>query len=105
MNLKYNIVINNNSIVKELKKLTNQIYKLLPNREEGKDWQKPLETIVEELSGANDLIMQYSDLFTPLLFKLQGLFTLTSEANFSIYRRIIFECLGIMNNIVKKCQS
>ena len=40
-----NIEIDNKAIYSNLKKLTNQIYKLLPNREENVDWQSPLKTI------------------------------------------------------------
>ena len=35
MTLKYNIEIDNEYIVINLKRIINQIYKLLPNREEG----------------------------------------------------------------------
>ena len=30
------------AIQNNLMRITNQIYKLLPNREEGSDWEKPL---------------------------------------------------------------
>jgi len=46
MILKYNIDINNNAIVDRLQNLINQIYKLLPMREEGAEWEKPLDTIL-----------------------------------------------------------
>ena len=49
MVIKYDVEINNEVIIKELKKITNLIYKLLPSREENIDWEKPLETIIEEL--------------------------------------------------------
>lgn len=35
MDLKYNVEINNQIIVNSLKRIINQIYKLLPDREEG----------------------------------------------------------------------
>ena len=44
------------AVERNLKRLTNQIYKLLPSREEGLDWQFPLDTIIEELSGMNILM-------------------------------------------------
>ena len=56
MILKYNININNSTIHNRLQNLINQTYKLLPNREEGIDWKKPLETILEELSGMQRLM-------------------------------------------------
>ena len=42
MELKYNLAISNDIIKSDFKRLINQIYKLLPTREEGNDWQKPL---------------------------------------------------------------
>lgn len=42
MLLKHNIEIDNETISKRLQNLINQTYKLLPSREEGIDWEKPL---------------------------------------------------------------
>lgn len=104
MLLKYDIYINDQVIQKRLQVLVNQIYKLLPNREEGHDWEKPLETILEELAGMQRLIKQSdsSELFFPLLNKLEGLYSLNQEKDFLCYRRTIFECLSLMNELQKK---
>ena len=51
MILKYDAEIDNAAVVHNLKRITNQIYKLLPMREEGEDWKKPLATLLEELAG------------------------------------------------------
>lgn len=106
MILKYNIEIDNKYIQNRIQVLINQIYKLLPSREEGLDWQKPLETILEELIGMYRLMNGgYSEIFFPLLNKLEGLYSLINETDFSCYRRIIFECLGLMNELQKKCHQ
>lgn len=103
MLLKYNISIQNNIISNRLQNLINQTYKLLPSREEGLDWEKPLETILEELIGMKRLIGEkYSEIFFPLLNKLEGLYSLTKEDDFLCYRRTIFECLGLMNELKEK---
>ena len=103
MLLKYNINIQNNIISNRLQNLINQTYELLPSREEGLDWQKPLETILEELIGMKRLIGEkYSEIFFPLLNKLEGLYSLTKEDDFLCYRRTIFECLGLMNELKEK---
>jgi hypothetical protein len=85
------------AIQKNLMRLINQIYKLLPQREEEKDWKTPLSTIIEELLGMIDLLDQ-EKLFS-LLCKLQGLNHLEQEEDFPLYRRIIFECLTLLNEI------
>ena len=41
--------IADSAIKKYFIRLTNQIYKLLPSREEGVDWRKPLSTLIEEI--------------------------------------------------------
>lgn len=105
MVLKYDIEMSSNSIKQDLKKITNQIYKLLPEREEGADWQTPLSTIVEEIAGMHRLLVDHQQLVFPLLCKLEGLFTLTSEDDFFLYRRTIFECLSLIGVIMNQCQD
>lgn len=102
MTIKYNIDIENIVIKKRLQNLINQTYKLLPVREEGSDWQKPLQTIIEELVGIYRLFSGgYSDIFFPLLSKLEGLYSLNQYEDFQCYRRTIFECLGLMDTLKK----
>ena len=105
MILKYDFNIENNAVQLNLRTLTNQTYKLLPIREEGADWQKPLTTILEELSGMDSLLFgQHSTLFT-LICKLEGLFKLTEENDFLLYRGVIFECLNLLSDLSKLCQD
>lgn len=82
-----------------LKRIINQVYKLLPMREEQKDWQKPLETLIEEITGMKRLIIGQDNLFFLILCKLEGLFDLTKQDQMILYRRIIFECLGLLNSL------
>lgn len=99
MIIKYNIDIQDEAILLNLKKITNQIYKLLPSREEGSDWEKPLSTLLEELSGMDRLLLGQHETFFPLLCKLEGLFILTQPEDFFTFRRTIFECLGLVNEL------
>lgn len=102
MMTKYHAEIDNTLINNSIKRIINQTYKLLPMREEQSDWQKPLETIMEELSGMNRLLDYKRDIYFSLLSKMEGLFELTSEQDFQLYRRTIFECLGLLNLLVVK---
>jgi len=45
--LKYNVKILDEDVSNRLQNLINQVYKLLPIREEKENWEKPLETILE----------------------------------------------------------
>lgn len=102
---KYNAEIDNESITVNLKRITNQVYKLLPSREEGMDWEKPLSTLLEEIAGMDRLLVGKHDILFPLLCKLEGLFILTQEEDFFLFRRTIFECLSLINDLTKTCQN
>lgn len=93
------ITIEKQAITFNIKRIINQLYKLLPMREEGKDWIKPLETLIEEVTGMKRLIIGQDDLFFMILCKMEGLFSLNKEEDMILYRRIIFECLSLLNNL------
>ena len=95
------IQIEQQSVQFNLKRIINQVYKLLPMREERREWQKPLQTLIQELSGMKRLIIGQDDLFFLILCKLEGLFSLNKEEDMDIYRRSIFECLGLLNLLNK----
>ena len=98
MVIKYNVEIQNEAILKNIDRITNQIFKLLPSREEGGDWMTPLESLIIEVAGMAELIKDHCDLFS-LLCKMESLLNLTKEEDFLNYRKTIFECLGLMNGI------
>lgn len=109
MIIKYGADINNEAIKINLKRLTNQIYKLLPSWEEGVDWHRPLTTILEELAGMNKLFLDHHTILFSLLCKLEGLFRLDDQGedekqNFFVFRKTVFECLGLINDLVQICQ-
>lgn len=99
MNTKYNLTVSEETVKKSIKRIVNLTYKLLPTREEGGDWKKPLETIIEELVGMNDLFLDQQDKIFVIICKLQGIFNLTDKDDFQLYRRTIFECLSLLNGL------
>ena len=99
MNTKYNITVSEETVRKSIKRIINLTYKLLPTREEGGDWKKPLETIIEESVGMNDLFLDQQDKIFVIICKLQGIFNLTEKNDFQLYRRTIFECLSLLNGL------
>lgn len=101
MVIKYNVDIQDEAILRNIERITNQIFKLLPSREEGNDWQTPLENLILEVTGMAELLKDHTDLFL-LLCKMESLLTLTENKDFLNYRKVIFECLGLINNI-KEC--
>lgn len=100
MKIKYEAEIETSAIENNLKRLVNQIYKLLPCREEGGEWDRPLTTIMEEFAGMDRLFLGAHETFFALLSKLEGLFTLVKDGDFFVYRKTIFECIGLTNDLL-----
>ena len=98
MIVKYGADIDKKAIAFNLKKLINQTYKLLPNWEEDIDWRKPLETILEEFAGMDKMLIGQHELLFSIMCKLEGLFD-CSEEDFMLFRRTIFEVLGLIGSL------
>lgn len=73
------------------------IFKILPLREEGKEWQKYLDGLLVELSGFDSLIEEAY--FTVLLAKLSGL-SLIPDDEMPLFRKTIFDSIDIVKKIV-----
>ena len=55
---KYFIDISKEVIEKDVIRLTNQVWKLIPMRENEEDWQKQLDTVIIEIVGLNEIFIQ-----------------------------------------------
>ena len=92
---KYEIEFSQEAIQKTIRRLTNQLWKLIPMRENDEDWYKQLQTVTLEIAGLNELFI--SPTFLQLLSKLEGL--QIKEVNFELYRKTIFECINILQEL------
>ena len=92
---KYDFLFSANDIDKNVKRLTNQLWKLIPMRENDEDWYKQLQTVTLEIAGLNELFI--SPIFLQLLSKLEGL--QIKEVSFELYRKTIFECINILQEL------
>lgn len=81
-------------------RIVGQIFRLLPMREEDKDYVKPLNTLIVELSGYSWMFPDDTDLST-LLGKLRGLKSEECSDDFMLFRRMVFEACGIASDIQK----
>lgn len=92
-------------LTSQKKKLVNQVFKLLPLREEGANWEKPLESLIIEINGMNSLIIHEdkTKIFS-LVCKLEGLNLLQQDNQFDLYRKTLFECINILNEVMSKWQ-
>lgn len=96
---KYDLTLTPEAFNINIKRNINLIYKLLPMREEGQDWEKLLETIIEELVGMNGLLVDLQPSLFPIICKLEGLYSLTETKNMFAFRRTIFECLSLLGKL------
>lgn len=79
------------------KRLTNQIFKLLPLLEEGGDWLKQREAILADLLAYNKLFEDNPNIMT-LAAKLLSMESFCEDK--FIFRKIVFECITLLNEVV-----
>ena len=91
---KYNFEFSEEEVNKEVIRLTNQLWKLIPMREHNEDWDKQLETVIIDIAGKDEIFLHNSH-FLQLLSKLEGLRIVNVE--FAIYRKTVFECINLIN--------
>lgn len=92
---KYDIDFDVEVIKKNVQRLTNQLWKLIPMREHGEDWQKQLDTVIIEIAGLNEIFM--GPVFLQLLSKLEGL--KVRDIQFELYRKTIFESISLLQEL------
>lgn len=93
---KYDLKFSEEVIRKNITRLTNQMWKLIPMRENEENWEKQLETVIIEVVGLNEIFVMCPT-FLQLLSKLEGL--RVKEINFELYRKTVFECINIIQEL------
>ena len=78
-----------------VRRLTNQMWKLIPMREHNEDWSKQLDTVTLEVAGLNEIFIHPQ--FLQLLCKLEGL--KVQETTFELYRKTVFECISLLQEL------
>ena len=99
----YGVEIADDAVDSNLYRIGNQIFKLLPMREEEKDWLKPLQTLFLELLGMACIFPDQKDLLQ-VCAKMRGLEEEGETIDFWMFRRTIFECCGIVSRMREQCQ-
>ena len=94
---KYNFLFSEEDVNKNVKRLTNQLWKLIPMRENEENWRKQLDTVTLEVVGLNEIFLSYPQ-FLQLLSKLEGLQKL-EDIEFDLYRKTIFEAINLLQEI------
>ena len=92
---KYNFDFQYEEIDANVRRLTNQLWKLIPMREHEEDWPKQLDTVILEIAGMNEVFMNPQ--FLQLLCKLEGL--KAQETDFELYRKTVFESISLLQEL------
>ena len=95
---KYDFEFSFDCFEKNVYRLTNQMWKLIPMRENNEDWEKQLNTVIIEIAGLNEMFIENPH-FLQLLSKLEGIKAINPE--FNIYRKTIFESIGLLRGLCK----
>ena len=96
MTTKYNFDFPEDVINKNIIRLTNQLWKLIPMRENNEDWEKQLNTVIIEIVGLKEIFI-LSPFFLQLLIKLEGLNN--SDIEFNLYRKTVFEAINLLQEL------
>ena len=99
MMTKYNIDLPKNILLKNIGRLTNQLWKLIPMKENNEDWEKQLNTIIIEISGMSEILKTIPECFQ-LLNKLEGIL-LNKSMSFELYRKTVFESISLLQELKK----
>ena len=84
---------------KDSKRLINQLWKLIPMRENNEDWTGHLFILIEEIAGLADLYRDKPEGLI-LLSKLEGLNNEVCD-DFMIYRKTVFRCIELLSQVLK----
>ena len=95
MMTKFLFEISQEEINANVRRLTNQLWKLIPMREHEEDWAKQLDTVILEIAGLNEIFIHPQ--FLQLLCKLEGLKAV--ETSFELYRKTVFECISLLQEL------
>ena len=95
--IKYDFEFSQETIEKNIMRLTNQIWKLIPMKEHDENWKKQLNTVIIEIAGLNEIFIECPQ-FIQILSKLEGL-QIVDSIDFSIFRKTIFEIINLLQEI------
>ena len=96
---KYGIYFSDEAKDIDKKRLINQLWKLIPMKENDEDWQMHLAVIIEEITGLVKLYNNKAEGLI-LLSKLEGLTSVECD-DFVIYRKTIFRCIDLLSQVME----
>lgn len=96
MENKYSTDFSVESVNKNISRLINQCWKLIPMKENNENWQKQIETLTIEFAGLNEIFYTQPQILQ-VLSKLEGLSV--TEPEFGLYRKTVFEVISLTQGL------
>lgn len=96
METKYGFDVPVEVLLADKKRLINQLWKILPMRENEENWKKQLQTVIDEIVGLNEVFSKELN-FLILLCKLESLYKIKE---FQDFRKIVFESINLLGEII-----
>lgn len=93
---KYDFEISEKDFLININRLTNQLWKLIPMRENEEDWKTQIDTVLIEILGLHEIFNQDKQ-FLVLLTKLEGL--KKADIEFTVYRKTVFETISLLRGL------
>lgn len=94
---KYDFSIEKKTVAADINRLTNQVWKLIPMKENQENWCEQLDNVIIEVAGLNEIFNSYIS-YLVLLSKLEGLKTI-EEIEFDTFRRTVFKCISLLREL------
>lgn len=96
INTKYNgIMFESRDVSNDIKRLINQIWKLIPMKENQENWEKQIDLVIVELLGLQE-IFQNRIYLLRILSELEGL-KKRAELEFIEFRSIVFSIISLVS--------
>lgn len=95
---KFDFEIDDTVVKRDINRLTNQLWKLIPMRENEEKWTNQLTTVLIEIVGLREVFgLSDNEEYLILLSKLEGLKEIETE--FIDYRKTVFESISLLRGI------
>lgn len=96
MKNKYSLNFNDTAISGNKVRLINQLWKVLPMRENDEEWEKQVDVVINDLIGLNEVLYLGSD-YLLLLSKLEFL---KKSQDFISFRKTVFESISLLDKVL-----
>lgn len=88
------IIFESSDVVSNMKRLINQIWKLIPMKENNEDWKKQINLVIVEIVGLQEVFSNRLNLLK-ILSELEGL-KKYDTIEFMQFRSIVFSIISLM---------